>query len=65
MKIKMKKTLKQYIYFETFHKEKSGVFEKKTVENENFIAAALHRELWYLKKTNILQHKKCDFFLRL
>ena len=34
---------------ETFHKEKSGVFWKKP-RKQNFMAAALHRELWYLKK---------------
>ena len=28
-------------YFETFHKEISGVLEEKKLENENFIQAAL------------------------
>ena len=41
---------------ETFQKEKSGVFEKN-LENENFIAAALHCENWHFKKTNI-----CHYF---
>ena len=31
---------------ETFDKDKSGVV-KKNLEHENFIAAALHRVLWY------------------
>ena len=29
---------------ETIHKEKSGVFEEKNLENEKKFAAALHRE---------------------
>ena len=29
---------------ETFHKENSGVFEKKNLDNKNFITAAVHCE---------------------
>ena len=32
---------------ETIHKEKSGVFEEKNLENENFIAAALHAQIGF------------------
>ena len=32
---------------ETFHKEKSGVLEKKNLENENFMAAALHAQIGF------------------
>ena len=40
---------------ETFQKEKSGVFEKN-LENENFIAAALHCENWYLKQNKYFHY---------
>ena len=33
--------------FETFHKEKLGVLEKKNLDNENFIPAALHAQIGF------------------
>ena len=32
------------------------VFWEKNLENENFITAAIHRENWYFKKTNIFHY---------
>ena len=32
------------------------VFWEKNLENENFMTAAIHRENWYFKKTNIFHY---------
>ena len=40
---------------QSFHEENLGVV-KKNLENEKFMAAALHCEFWYLKYTNICQY---------
>ena len=34
-------------HFETFHKEKSGVLEKKNLESGNLIAVALHAQIGF------------------
>ena len=42
----MQVSKEQGVYnIETFHKEKSAVIEKKP-ENKNFMAAALHAQIW-------------------
>ena len=39
---------------ETFHKEKSGVLEKN-LENKNFMAAALHAQIWFCEIHPIIE----------